>query len=175
MFNLLFYHFLGVSKTSTEAPCLPRHLPPSFILPGQLSDFEAALKRAAPAQPGTGQPGEVPWFQKCNNEDLARDIIYQSWVYWWFQNVSNTFDLKPPATGSGKALDTQHLSRVMFAQVLCDPGSIVPMKTLLIFYPIWATYFGMIQVTFGFVGWVGKSRGSGSSRAVQAGNLGFNE
>ena len=115
MFNLLFYHFLGVSKTSTEAPCLPRHLPPSFILPGQLSDFEAALKRAAPAQPGTGQPGEVPWFQKCNNEDLARDIIYQSWVYWWFQNVSNTFDLKPPATGSGKALDTQHLSRVMFA------------------------------------------------------------
>lgn len=166
MFNLLFYDFCWCLYTFRfQRGLLPRHLPPSFILPEQLSDFEAALKRAAPA-PGTGQPGEVPWFQKCNNEDLARDIIYQSWAYWWFQNLSNTFDLKPPATGSGKALDTQHLSRVMFAQVLCDPDTIVPRKTLLIFYPIWATYFGMIQVTFGFVGWVGKSRGSGGKSGI---------
>lgn len=48
----------------------------------------------------------------------------------------------------------------MFAQVLCVQAWQNSAQE--IFYPIWDTYFRMmIQVTFGFLGWVGKYRGSG--------------
>lgn len=76
-------HKHRLCETLMRANC--RHLPPSFILPEQLSDFEAALKRAAPApgdilgchwilKPGRSGGGRGVQVICCDPETSANDV-----------------------------------------------------------------------------------------------------
>eukprot|EP00435_Cladocopium_sp_Y103_P036684 s1847_g9.t1 len=68
-------HKHRLCETLIKANC--RHLPPSFILPAQLADFEAALKCAGPAQPGIRQ-GDAELDGRCRRFlQSACDVFLQ--------------------------------------------------------------------------------------------------